>query len=194
VIPANLLERAGIGRDVTVAGIVDHLEIWDRAAMGASSSRQSKGARKMLPSVLPTETDHVPVLADEVLAVLAPRPAETSSTHLRTPAGTPAARRAAARAAQADRDRPRPDGRAVLRAAARSTPVEGAAGSDGEFSQVARAVSRRTASGADAVLLDLGRVVDAARRGPSAGSRIAADAALDMRMDPSVELTAARPS
>jgi MraZ protein len=32
VIPANLLERAGIGRDVTVAGIVDHLEIWDRAA------------------------------------------------------------------------------------------------------------------------------------------------------------------
>jgi MraZ protein len=32
VIPANLLERAGIGREVTVAGIVDHLEIWDRAA------------------------------------------------------------------------------------------------------------------------------------------------------------------
>jgi MraZ protein len=32
VIPANLLESAGIGRDVTVAGIYDHLEIWDRAA------------------------------------------------------------------------------------------------------------------------------------------------------------------
>ena len=32
VIPANLLEHAGIGREVTVAGIVDHLEIWDRAA------------------------------------------------------------------------------------------------------------------------------------------------------------------
>ena len=31
----------------------------------------------MLPSVLPIETDHVPVLADEVLAVLAPRPGET---------------------------------------------------------------------------------------------------------------------
>ena len=31
----------------------------------------------MLPSVLPTETDHVPVLAEEVLAVLAPRPGET---------------------------------------------------------------------------------------------------------------------
>jgi len=32
VIPATLLESAGIGRDVTVAGIYDHLEIWDRAA------------------------------------------------------------------------------------------------------------------------------------------------------------------
>src|SRR5438477_630128 len=31
----------------------------------------------MLPSVLPTETDHVPVLADEVLTALAPRPGET---------------------------------------------------------------------------------------------------------------------
>ena len=32
VIPANLLQSAGIGRDVTVAGIYDHLEIWDRVA------------------------------------------------------------------------------------------------------------------------------------------------------------------
>src|SRR3954453_5477834 len=30
VIPANLLESGGIGREVTVAGIYDHLEIWDR--------------------------------------------------------------------------------------------------------------------------------------------------------------------
>ena len=32
VIPASLLEGAGIGREVTVAGVYDHLEIWDRAA------------------------------------------------------------------------------------------------------------------------------------------------------------------
>ena len=32
VIPAKLLERAGIGRELTVAGVYDHLEIWDRAA------------------------------------------------------------------------------------------------------------------------------------------------------------------
>jgi MraZ protein len=32
VIPATLLKTAGIGREVTVAGVYDHLEIWDRAA------------------------------------------------------------------------------------------------------------------------------------------------------------------
>jgi MraZ protein len=31
VLPASLLEGAGISRDVTVAGVYDHLEIWDRA-------------------------------------------------------------------------------------------------------------------------------------------------------------------
>jgi MraZ protein len=32
VMPARLLEEVSIGRDVTVAGVFDHLEIWDRAA------------------------------------------------------------------------------------------------------------------------------------------------------------------
>jgi MraZ protein len=32
VIRAALLKIAGIGREVTVAGVYDHLEIWDRAA------------------------------------------------------------------------------------------------------------------------------------------------------------------
>jgi transcriptional regulator MraZ len=32
VIPTLLLERQGIGREVTVTGVYDHLEIWDRAA------------------------------------------------------------------------------------------------------------------------------------------------------------------
>jgi len=30
VLPTALLEHAGIGREVTVAGVYDHLEIWDR--------------------------------------------------------------------------------------------------------------------------------------------------------------------
>ena len=32
VIPARLLEETDIEREVTVAGVYDHLEIWDRAA------------------------------------------------------------------------------------------------------------------------------------------------------------------
>jgi len=32
VIPATLLANAAIGREVTVAGVYDHLEIWDRGA------------------------------------------------------------------------------------------------------------------------------------------------------------------
>jgi MraZ protein len=32
LVPAHLLERAELGRDVVVAGVYDHLEIWDRSA------------------------------------------------------------------------------------------------------------------------------------------------------------------
>jgi MraZ protein len=31
VLPAGLLKGVGVGREVTVAGMYDHLEIWDRA-------------------------------------------------------------------------------------------------------------------------------------------------------------------
>ena len=34
VIPAVLLEQEGIGREVTVTGVGDHLEIWDRDEWG----------------------------------------------------------------------------------------------------------------------------------------------------------------
>ena len=35
VLPAPLLESAGLGRELTVVGVYDHLEIWDRAAWRA---------------------------------------------------------------------------------------------------------------------------------------------------------------
>jgi len=35
----------------------------------------------MLPSVLPTESDHVPVLAEEVVSLLDPRPGATEADH-----------------------------------------------------------------------------------------------------------------
>jgi MraZ protein len=31
VLPPRLIEHAGLGREVTVTGVYDHLEIWDRA-------------------------------------------------------------------------------------------------------------------------------------------------------------------
>ncbi len=38
MLPPALLEHAGLDRDVVVAGIYDHLEIWDRAAWRAQLS------------------------------------------------------------------------------------------------------------------------------------------------------------
>ena len=35
MVPAPLAKHAGLGRDVVVAGVYDHLEIWDRAAWRA---------------------------------------------------------------------------------------------------------------------------------------------------------------
>jgi DNA-binding transcriptional regulator/RsmH inhibitor MraZ len=35
VIPAGLLEKAKLGRELTVVGMWDHLEIWDRATLRA---------------------------------------------------------------------------------------------------------------------------------------------------------------
>lgn len=35
IVPPTLAEHAGIGRDVIVAGVHDHIEIWDRAAWAA---------------------------------------------------------------------------------------------------------------------------------------------------------------
>jgi len=34
VLPTTLIEQAGLGREVTVAGVYDHLEIWDRTKWG----------------------------------------------------------------------------------------------------------------------------------------------------------------
>ena len=43
VIPAKLLASAGIAREVTVAGVYDHLEIWDRAKW-REQMRQAEGS------------------------------------------------------------------------------------------------------------------------------------------------------
>ncbi|MFL6029195.1 MAG: division/cell wall cluster transcriptional repressor MraZ, partial [Gaiellaceae bacterium] len=44
MIPARLLEYAKLGREVVVAGVHDHLEIWDRASWRAELAEVEGGA------------------------------------------------------------------------------------------------------------------------------------------------------
>src|SRR5262245_54661963 len=142
----------------------------------------------MLPSVLPTETDHVPVLADEVLSALAPQPGQTivdctfgaggHSTLL-------AARlRGDGKLIAIDRD---PSVAPYFERLRRSTAAKVRL-LHGEVSQV---LEQLAANGvrADGVLLDLG-VPSMQLDRPDRGFSYAADAPLDMRMDPSADLSA----
>jgi 16S rRNA (cytosine1402-N4)-methyltransferase len=142
----------------------------------------------MLPSVLPTETDHVPVLADEVLAALAPRPGQTiidctfgAGGHSRLLA---ARLRGDGKLIAIDRD---PTVAPYFERLRRSTPIKLRL-LHGEFSQVLEQLATNGVQ-ADAILLDLG-VSSMQLDRPERGFSYAADAALDMRMDPSAELTA----
>lgn len=142
----------------------------------------------MLPSVLPTESDHVPVLADEVVAALDPRPGETI-VDATFGAGGHAALLAA---------RLRGDGKLI---AIDRDPTVGpyferfrrAAGVrtrllHGEFSATLEQLAGN-GSQADAILLDLG-VSSMQLDRPERGFSYAADAPLDMRMDPSASYSA----
>jgi 16S rRNA (cytosine1402-N4)-methyltransferase len=142
----------------------------------------------MLPSVLPTETDHVPVLADEVVANLDPRPGETIVD------GTFGAGGHAALLAQ----RLRGDGKLIaidrdptvapfFERFRRETGVK-ARLHHGEFSSVLRQLADNDVR-ADIVLLDLG-VSSMQIDRPDRGFSYAVDAPLDMRMDPSATYSA----
>jgi len=142
----------------------------------------------MLPNALPTETDHVPVLADEVLEALAPQPGETvidctfgaggHSTLL-------AARlRGQGKLIAVDRD---PTVAPYFERLRRSTRAK-VRMLHGEFSAVLTQLAENDVH-ADAILLDLG-VSSMQLDRPERGFSYAADAPLDMRMDPHAEVTA----
>jgi 16S rRNA (cytosine1402-N4)-methyltransferase len=142
----------------------------------------------MLPSVLPTETDHVPVLADEVVANLDPRPGETVVD------GTFGAGGHASLLVQ----RLRGDGKLIaidrdptvapfFERFRRETGVK-ARLHHGEFSTVLQHLAENGVQ-ADIVLLDLG-VSSMQIDRPDRGFSYAVDAPLDMRMDPSATYSA----
>ena len=142
----------------------------------------------MLPSVLPTETDHVPVLADEVLAALDPRPGETVIDCTFGAGGHSAlllARlRGEGKLIAIDRD---PTVAPYFERLRRSTAAK-ARLLHGEFSVVLNQLADNGVQ-ADAILLDLG-VSSMQLDRPERGFSYAADAPLDMRMDPSAPVSA----
>jgi 16S rRNA (cytosine1402-N4)-methyltransferase len=142
----------------------------------------------MLPSVLPTDSDHVPVLADEVVTALDPRPGETivdatfgAGGHADLLAGR---LRGDGKLIAIDRDPTvAPYFERVRRSTAAKTRLL-----HGEFSAVLQQLAENGVR-ADAVLLDLG-VSSMQLDRPERGFSYAVDAPLDMRMDPSAEYSA----
>jgi 16S rRNA (cytosine1402-N4)-methyltransferase len=143
----------------------------------------------MLPSVLPTESDHIPVLADEVVALLDPHPGETvvdatfgAGGHAALLAGR---LRGDGKLIAIDRDPTvGPFFERFRRGTAAKTRLL-----HGEFSTALEQLAENGVK-ADAILLDLG-VSSMQLDRPERGFSYAVDAPLDMRMDPSGEVTAA---
>src|SRR5215203_5339664 len=143
----------------------------------------------MLPSVLPTETDHVPVLAGEVLAGLDPRPGHTIVDATFGAGGHAALLanrlRGEGKLIAIDRD---PTVAPYFERVRRAGGVK-ARLLHGEFSSVLRGLADNGVH-ADAILLDLG-VSSMQIDRPERGFSYIADAPLDMRMDPSADVSAA---
>src|ERR671933_535318 len=143
----------------------------------------------MLPNALqPNATDHVPVLAEEVREALAVQPGETlvdatfgSGGHAELLA---ADLRGKGKLIAIDRD---PSARAYFDRFRRQTAVHGRF-LRGEFSVVLEQLASNGVR-ADAVLFDLG-VSSMQIDRPERGFSYAADAPLDMRMDPSADYSA----
>src|SRR5256884_1643867 len=143
----------------------------------------------MLPNVLrPNATDHVPVLAEEVREALAVQPGETAvdapfgaGGHAETLA---ADLRGKGKLIAIDRD---PSARAYFDRFRRQPAVQGRF-LRGEFSVVLEQLASNGVR-ADAVLFDLG-VSSMQIDRPERGFSYAADAPVDMRMDPNAELSA----
>jgi 16S rRNA (cytosine1402-N4)-methyltransferase len=144
----------------------------------------------MLPNALRTSaTDHVPVLADEVRELLAVQPGQTV-VDATFGAGGHAALLAAdlggrGKLIAIDRD---PGARGYFDRLAKRTSVQ-MRFLRGDFAVVLEQLAQN-GSQADAVLLDLG-VSSMQIDRPERGFSYAVDAPLDMRMDPSADVTAA---
>src|SRR5919199_841833 len=144
----------------------------------------------MLPSVSrPTASDHVPVLADQVRQLLAVRPGETVVDATFGAGGHAALLacdlRGEGRLIAIDRD---PTARTYFERFRKHTGTQGRF-LRGDFAIVLEQLAENGMR-ADAILFDLG-VSSMQIDRPERGFSYAADAPLDMRMDPSADVTAA---
>jgi 16S rRNA (cytosine1402-N4)-methyltransferase len=143
----------------------------------------------MLPNALPSAADHVPVLAGEVVGLLAVEPGDTVVDATFGAGGHSAllAERLAGRGKliAVDRD---PTVRPYFERLRRRFPRLQARLLRGDFAVVLRQLADNGVR-ADAILLDLG-VSSMQIDRPDRGFSYAADAPLDMRMDPTAELSA----
>ncbi len=144
----------------------------------------------MLPNVLqPNATNHVPVLADEVRELLAVEPGDTVVDATFGAGGHSAVLAAdlqgRGKLIAIDRD---PSAREYFDRFAKRTPVQ-TRFLRGDFSVVLQQLAENGVQ-ADAILLDLG-VSSMQIDRPERGFSYAVDAPLDMRMDPSADVSAA---
>src|ERR671937_1355746 len=159
------------------------------APRGAPRCTRSKGVRRMLPNVLQASaTDHVPVLAEEVRRLLAVQPGETVVDATFGAGGhatlLAADLRGSGKLIAIDRD---PEVRRHFERFQRRTSVQSRL-LRGEFSLVLEQLASNGVK-ADAILLDLG-VSSMQLDRPDRGFSYAVDAPLDMRMDPSAQVSA----
>ena len=178
-------------REVTIIGVQDHIEIWDRAAWAGTSPAWRR--RPMLPQMslqlreYEMALAHTPVLLDELLELLRPAQGDVAvdctfgaGGHAEAVAARLGAR---GRLIAVDRD---PSVAEYFRDVARDAPCACEL-YHGNFAEV---LHGRDDASADIVYMDLGvssMQLDRRERGFS----YAYDAPLDMRMDPELDVTAA---
>jgi hypothetical protein len=189
MVPSPLGDYAGLGKEVVVVGIRDHLEIWDRAFLARAPGRDRRECRGCCRASCNQARlitfPYSPTRFGSCLRSSPERPVVDATFGAGGHAALLAADlRGEGRLIAIDRD---PSARAYFDRFRKQTGIQGRF-LRGDFSIVLEQLADNGA-GADAILFDLG-VSSMQIDRPERGFSYAADAPLDMRMDPSADYSA----